>query len=265
MYRLEKFSLPQSSTEQFWDNKYALESISEPVAAEFSRQHFWPLLQSHLKQGERYLDAGCGQGGWLLYLKTLGHHVAGIDIAPKTIASLKTYDSTLELKVGSISQIAYPDEHFAGVIALGTLEYVDGAVPQALREVHRVLKPNGFFFIEVPILNSLRRWLYRPLKYVGAVIKRSQGKRATFANYLFTRREMTKLLHDAGFTITAVQPHELPEADRHYGLYIDWPFLRGGDHYQLNGLGVFIKAVANWLSPWIASTGMIVVARKPHA
>jgi hypothetical protein len=36
--------------------------------------------------------------------------------------------------------------------------------------------------------------------------------------------------------------------------------------YQLNILGRLVKAISNAISPWIASTGMVIVARKkPNA
>jgi hypothetical protein len=43
---------------------------------------------------------------------------------------------------------------------------------------------------------------------------------------------------------------------------VDYPFLRGNEPYKLNILGKLIKKVANAISPWIASTGMVVVAKK---
>lgn len=265
MYSLSKFYPAGFNREQYWDDKYSQEHIAGKSSDEFRKQAFWPLLAQHLAKDKRYLDAGCGIGGWILFLREIGYDVEGIDIAARTVRALTEYDPTLKVKVAGITRIPYPDKSFDGVLAIGTLEYVEDKVPEALQEVNRVLKPGGIFFLEVPIANTLRRLFYLPLKRLEYVIKTARGQYPTFANYLFDRHELKRLLADAGFATLAARAHELPEAGSHYGLYVDWPLLRGREPYQLNVLGRLVKAAANALSPWIASTGIVVVAKKQAA
>lgn len=262
MFKLQKFYPAGFNPQQYWENKYAQEHIAGKNSTEFKKQGFWPLLQQHLQPGKRYLDAGCGIGGWIIFLREQGYTVEGIDIAARTIRALTEYDPDLKVKVAGITHIPYTDQSLDGVLAIGTLEYVENNVPGALKEVHRVLKPGGLLFIEVPLINALRRFIYFPLKQLEKLLKVSQGKQPTFANYLFNRQSIQRLVHDAGFEIIAIQPHELPDPTSHYGLYIDFLILRGRQPYQLNKLGLLVKWVCNSLSPWIASTGMVVVARK---
>lgn len=252
-FRLEKFTPLQD-----WDAKYAPVAIGPINEADFRRQGFWPLLERQLKKGERYLDIGCGVGGWMRFLRKLGYVVEGVEIAGGTVGRLLNAGVD-GVKVGSITALPYPDGSFDGAYALGVLEYVDGAVPRALSEVCRVLKPNGWFLLEVPIANVLRRLIYIPLKKLE---KSTKSGSPTFSNYLFDRTELRALLEQAGFTIAIEQPHDLVEKDRHHGLWIDWPFLRGGEHSQLNWLGRIMKGVANAISPWVASTGVVILARK---
>lgn len=262
MFRLEKFYPQGFNPQQYWDDKYAQEHIAGKSAAEFEKQAFWPLLQRQLAPGGRYLDAGCGVGGWILHLKEKGYDVEGIDIAARTVRALTEYDPDLKVKVASVTAIPYPDASFDGVLAIGTLEYVENKVPQALAEVHRVLKPGGFFFLEVPIANALRTAVYIPLKRIEKAVRQARGEVPTFSNYLFDRAELRRLLAAAGLPVGEEHPHELPEADSHYGLYVDWKFLRGREAYKLNALGLAIKKLANSTSPWIASTGVVMVAQK---
>ncbi len=262
MYKLEKFYKPGFDRQRYWENKYAQEHIAGNSTDEFSRQGFWPLLKDQLAPGKKYLDAGCGIGGWILFLKEQGYEVEGIDMAARTIRALTEYDPELKVKVASITAIPYPDQFFDGLLSIGVLEYAEDQVPQALTEAWRVLKPGGFLFIEAPLANSLRRLLYIPLKKLEKIIRTAQGQQPTFSNYLFKRASLHQLLTDTGFTVEKIQPHELPDADSHYGLYIDFPWLRGSKPYQLNGFGRLVKAILNSLSPWVASTGMVAVARK---
>jgi ubiquinone/menaquinone biosynthesis C-methylase UbiE len=262
MFRLEKFSSTPLSAAQRWDVKYQPEAVTEPDPAQYHSQDIWQLLQPHLQPEQRYLDVGCGVGGWLLFLRREGYTVEGVDITPDTIKRLKAFDSTLRVQVAGMTALPYADHSLDGVLAIGVLEYLEGRVDEAIREAARVLKPGGFVLIEVPIANWLRRLLYVPLKRLEKSIRQRQGKRAVFANYLFTHSELRRLLSQHGFTIQAAGPHDLPEADSHYGLYIDWPWLRGQRPYQLNPLGRIVKWICNAISPWMASTGMVLIARK---
>ena len=266
MYRLEKFYPQGFNFQQYRDDKYSDKYSKEHIAGksseEFRQQGFWPLLEKYLEKGKLYLDAGCGIGGWILFLKETGYDVEGIDTAARVVRALTGYDRDLKVKVASMTGIPYPDDSLDGLLAIGALEYVEGKVPQALTEVHRVLKDNGIFFMEVPMINVLRRLAYIPLKRIEKMIRVGGGENSTFSNYLFDKSELEELLEAAGFEVLTVQPHELPEADGHYGLYIDWPFFRGSAPYRLNLLGRVVKVLASAVSPWVASTGMVIVARK---
>jgi hypothetical protein len=54
----------------------------------------------------------------------------------------------------------------------------------------------------------------------------------------------------------------LPGENSHYGLWVDWPFLRGGRPYELNAGGLLLKKLMNSISPWMIATGIFVVAKK---
>ena len=262
MFRLEKYYPPGFDPQQHWDTRYAQAHIAGKTGDEFRQQGFWPLLAKQLVQSGEYLDVGCGIGGWVLFLAEEGYNIQGIDRAPRVIRALAEYNPDLRLKVGEPGQLPYADGSFDGVLGVGMLEYLDGEVPKALSELNRVLRDDGFVFIEVPIMNTLRRWFYIPLKRLQKMIYSALGKQATFANYLFDRRQLKRLIRQAGFEIVDEAPHELPQPGSHYGLWIDFKFLRGKEPYQLNVLGMTVKTIANMLSPWIASTGTVIVARK---
>jgi SAM-dependent methyltransferase len=262
MFRLEKYYSKDFKPEAYWDDKYAREHIAGKSSEEFRKQGFWPLLESSLDKEKLYLDAGCGIGGWILFLKEQGYNVEGIDIAARTVRALTEYNPDLTVKVASITRIPYADSSLDGVLAIGTLEYVEDKVEEAIAEVRRVLRPGGIFFVEVPVVSYLRRWVYLPLKRLEGWVRRRQGKQPVFSNYLFDRRDIKNMLEKAEFEIIKIQPHELPEKGSHYGLYIDFPFLRGQKPYQLNWLGKIVKLKANIISPWVASTGAVAVARK---
>lgn len=262
MYKLLKFYPKDFDPKKYWDSRYSQEHVAGYSMDEFPKQKFWPLLQQNLEKGKKYLDAGCGIGGWILYLREQGYDVEGIDRASSAVRAISEYDRDAVVKIASMTAIPYADNSLEGVISIGALEYIENEVPHALREVNRVLKQEGFFFVEVPMFNTLRRCLYAPLKAVEYLLKTLQGEEATFANYLFDRAELKNMLEAAGFEVIEEAPHDLPDKGVHYGLYTDWKFLRGEKPYELNGLGRVVEAICESISPWIAATGAVIVARK---
>lgn len=100
-----------------------------------------------LAEGSRILDVGCGCGKTVEYLKEKFQMQAmGIDISKKLIAKAKLLNSTLEVRVGDVCHLPYPDQAMDGVFcecAFSLFEYR----LRALAEIKRVLKPSGKLII----------------------------------------------------------------------------------------------------------------------
>lgn len=262
MFKLEKYYKEGFDRQRLLEDRFAQEHIAGNSTDAFKRQGFWLVLERSLDKGKRYLDAGCGIGGWIIFLKEQGYDIEGVDVAARTVRALTEYDPDLKVKVASMTRLPYENESLDGVLAIGTLEYVEDKVPEAIAEAARVLKPGGLFFMEVPVATPLRRATYIPLKRLEKIMRSWKGQQPVFSNYLFDRGELRGLLDKGGFEISEERPHELPESDSHYGLYIDFPILRGESPYKLNVPGRLVKFLLNSISPWIASTGMVIVAKK---
>jgi protein-L-isoaspartate(D-aspartate) O-methyltransferase len=100
-----------------------------------------PLVEHYkLEPGDKILDVGCGKG-FLLYdlTKVLpGLEVFGIDISEYAIANSKE-EIRDRLRVGSATELPWPDKHFDLVISLNTLHNLHCYdLDKALREMERV-------------------------------------------------------------------------------------------------------------------------------
>lgn len=261
MISITKYDRPGFDREKARSDKYRTMYSSEKGSKEYEQQSFWPELEKNLTADGNYLDAGCGIGGWVVFLNEKGFHTEGIDAHSGAIRALSEYDPDLSLKIASTSAIPFNNEQFDGVLSIGSLEYFEGEVEASLTEMYRVTAFGGFVCIEVPLANTLRRLFYIPLKKIESLLKSSQ-QTFTFAYYLFTKHELAHIVEDAGFSVESILPHDLPDANSHFGLYSNWPFLRGNKPYELNALGRAVKRICNLFSPWIASTGVVVIARK---
>jgi len=262
MIAIRKFDPKDFDRTRMWGNRYESMYANAEDFSQYTKQSFWNELEKKFQKDGRYLDAGCGIGGWILFLSDAGYNVDGIDSHPQAVRAMTEYDPDLQVKIARSDAIPFADSTFNGIVSIGSLEFTEGAVEKSLSEFSRVLKKDGFLCIEVPLLNTLRKFVYAPMKYLEDIFLKASGKSSTFAYYLFSRVELEDKLMHAGFSIETVIAHDLPEQDSHFGLYANWPFLRGNKPYELNMAGKIVKAVCNAISPWVASAGIVVIAKK---
>lgn len=114
----------------------------------FIRRIEWRKMFEWLypKEGEKILDAACGGGELSLKLAERGCKVYGIDISEDAISSAKRLSKrakiTCEFEVGSVEHLPYPNGYFDKIICSSALEHFRDDL-KALKEMNRVLKPNG--------------------------------------------------------------------------------------------------------------------------
>ena len=246
-----------------WDRQYEGDGEQWSDPEEYRRQLFYPLLTKYLEKGKKYVDAGCGLGGWLAFLRARGYDVVGFESSKQAVALVAKLDSALPIQQADARHLPLANQSMDGYMAIGTWEYLEDATEAVATEAARVLKAGGVLLIEVPYSNPLRRWTYLPLKSLQVFIREKLlGQKATFAYHLFRKGDIREVLTQHGFEILEENPHDLPGAESHYGLWVDWPFLRGKRPYELNALGKLVKNTMNALSPWMIATGIFFVAKK---
>lgn len=121
-----------------------LKTFNPPRFAFFDR--FLPAWH-----GKTVLDVGCGGGLSCEFLAARGAVVSGIDLSSKSIAIAQAHAQqqgyTIDYRQGRAEQLPYGDARFDAVVCVDVLEHVRN-LEQTLREIHRVLKPGGWFFFD---------------------------------------------------------------------------------------------------------------------
>ena len=110
------------------------------------------------------LEVGCGPGANLWFMHREGFAVHGIDVSGAAIAIAGTrlavenagITSPLpDLRVGNISQLPWPDDHFDVVVdVFAVYANTIDVINDALSEIVRVLKPGGLFYCKLWGTNS---------------------------------------------------------------------------------------------------------------
>ncbi|MGC4047949.1 MAG: methyltransferase domain-containing protein [Armatimonas sp.] len=109
-------------------------------------------LAGRLPTDARLLDVGCGTGGTMDRLRSLGE-VWGLDMEPLALELCRERGHT-NLTLASATDMPYPNNHFDGIVALDVLEHIENHVAAA-GEIARVLKPGGTLVVTVPAYRSL--------------------------------------------------------------------------------------------------------------
>lgn len=125
--------------------------------------------------GKKVLDLGCGKGYMTLSFLEMGAYVTAIDISPKSVELVKKNaadigkNDNLTAIVMDAHSLELDNEIFDIVIADGILHHLTN-LSQALNEIKRVLKPDGYAIITEPLGMN---WFLRFYRFITPKLRSS--------------------------------------------------------------------------------------------
>lgn len=190
------------------------------------------LWMTSMKKKKRVLDIGCGWGSVLFPLAEFFEEAVGIELTIErlemaaALAKEKKLDNVSFIHGGEGSRLPFEDGSFDLVILNGVLEWVPESIPVGspwdvqkayLKEVHRILAPDGevyigienrtayTYFLGFPEDHTGLRFaslLPRPIANLYSKIKRHKP----FRTYTYTREGYKKLVSGSGFESAKIYP-----------------------------------------------------------
>lgn len=169
-----------------------------------------------VKDSDLVLDAGCGEGFYILLLASLYKcKIVGFDNDSKILKAAKKRTSGLTnitLDKYTILNLPYKDNSFDKIICSEVIEHINND-KKAISELYRVLKPKGTIVVTVPRsnyplfwdpINKIRGYLrlghFDPKnKYLGGMWSYDHKR-------LYSCDQIENLLKKQGFIIKKVQP-----------------------------------------------------------
>lgn len=250
--------------------------ILSPETSASERQNFWDKVSSQFKPvRQAYSTKIYGDGEWRLfkiYFKDFvgkkilkldlwnevnntsildraienGLDVSAVDISPdlcrRALENFKQKGFHPNFVVGDIRKIPLPTDYFDYLYTMGTIEHVPDP-ENAIREIHRVLKPGGIAVIGVPYRYDI----------FGRAFIVWLGNKINFLPYgeekCFSWREFKKLISISNFEII----------DRSGAYFMPW-FLRFGDmwlHQHAQPLDLLLRPFL-FICDWLGKKGFLL-------
>jgi SAM-dependent methyltransferase len=136
----------------------------------------------------RALDVGCATGALLHALAGRGWTVTGVELSGPQAAYCR--ERGLDVRTGALEENSFPPASFDAVLASHLIEHLNNP-GNFVREVGRILKRGGRFYVTTPNIAGFQAKLFR-----------SRWRSAIFDHlYLFSAKTLRALLEGAGFAV----------------------------------------------------------------
>jgi len=185
--------------EAYWQKDYAPPqgdptSAERMVRLEAALRSFLP---NHRPGTRHVLDAGCGDGAFLAFLRQRGFQVSGLELAKAAAARARRRCPDADIRIGSLEEtLPFDDEHFDALWCADVLGHLFD-VHGALAELNRVLKANGFLMLTTAYHGMLKNLLIALVGFEGHYNPDLSHVR------FFTQRSLDRCLRRAGFAPVA--------------------------------------------------------------
>ena len=162
------FDLTEQLQQDHYDNIAAEYEAhySDASSLEYRQKFIYqPMFEGLNLAGLKVLDAMCGAGQTTEHLLLNNSEVMGLDISPAVIESFNARWESCSAVCKSLLDSGLPDESYDCVAIVGGLHHIQPHVSRAVKEIHRVLKPGGYFCFMEPHSGSfpdvIRRFWYK--------------------------------------------------------------------------------------------------------
>lgn len=146
---------------RFPAEKWDFEKV-ERCSASLTPKEYWPYINQRIsfsleqiKPEDIVLDVGCGDGYITNILKAKCKKIIGIDYSEEAVEEVRQKYGSIECHHMSSTNLLFESESFDKVICLELLEHLTVLQgKKTLKNIFRVLKPNGMIIGSTPIRTS---------------------------------------------------------------------------------------------------------------
>lgn len=148
-------TIADKKTQEFYEKEVNKFINKTKVPTNPGYQYYvYQWILKHTKPKCRVLDIGCGAGMLSNMLTKDNREVIGIDISKSSITHCQKHIKKAGFIAASVYKIPSEDNYFDVVACNQLIEHLDN-VEDAIKEMIRVLKPNGLLLVTTPVGTTL--------------------------------------------------------------------------------------------------------------
>ncbi len=193
----------KSASPDFWDSHWETKNLRESVEGGKNSRLVVKTLRKYIpdKKGQ-ILEGGCGRGQVVYCMHAHGYESVGIDFAKKTVEKTKRIFPELDVRVGDVRNLPFPDNHFVGYWSIGVIEHFLKGYHDILEEMRRVLISGGYIFLTFPYMSSLRKFKAK----LGLYKEFDRGEIENFYQFVLDPDTVIKDSEATGFRLVEKGP-----------------------------------------------------------
>lgn len=165
------------------------------IATRIRNSYFIKYLTPN--SNDNILEVGCGVGYFCQLLYKYGPKIYGVDVSSESIEYCKR-NIDGDFTIGDAESLDYEDHYFEKILCTEVLEHVEDD-KKALKEMYRVLKPNGSLVMTIPTQDGI----------FGAKIKNimhSHGEGpGKHEREGYSKKEIIELFESVGFKVDKIR------------------------------------------------------------
>lgn len=155
-YSFQTVFLPDNNDGNFWDKKLKHIEFKSPI-----RNWREEIVTKHIKNGERLLNIGVGDGQLeekLYKRKKIEYY--GSDITTEVLSYLRNKFSDYKFINSDINSLVFENCSFDSILLMEVLEHIKPTETfNVLKKINSLLKENGKLIISVPLFEGLEKML----------------------------------------------------------------------------------------------------------
>jgi SAM-dependent methyltransferase len=160
------------------------------------------MLSNHLGPGMSVLELGCGTGYFTRELARSGADIVAVDVSPELLEMARADCSAKNVRyeIQNACALSYPDAAFDSVVGSSVLHHLE--IKEAVREIHRVLKPRGTIYFTEPNMLNPQIAIQKNVPWIKRKLGDSPDETAFF------RWPVRRLLEETGFRDVRIEPFD---------------------------------------------------------
>lgn len=192
----------KKATPEYWDCHWDGKTYESLIKNGKNDKFILSILNKYLpdKKG-KILEGGCGTSRIVYCMYYHGYDAIGIDYAEKTVQKVNTSVPELNVRVGDVRNLEFPDDYFTAYWSLGVIEHFFEGYEEIANEMKRVLKKEGYLFLKFPYISPLRK-----LKAKLGIYKSFNGQNDSFYQFALDHHEVIEFFENKGFILIEKSP-----------------------------------------------------------